>query len=250
MPRILPLAYALVFTILGIACAAMAVQHRLAILFWPALSCAVLAFAYAADAPRLLGTRDDGRIAWWAWLVLGPYLLATLALWHVARLTGREPACHRVGDRLWLGRRPLPREVPPGVTTIIDLTAELPESRRVREGRRYFCIPTLDTGCIGDDALDRALAAVRDADGDVLIHCASGHGRSAMVAAAVLLSRGEAPSPALAEQALRSARSGVCLNRDQRRALATFATNRRATPPRVAEQGPDRLRNEPAHKES
>jgi protein-tyrosine phosphatase len=65
----------------------------------------------------------------------------------------------------------------------------------------------------------RAVEAVLAARGAAFIHCAFGHGRSATVAAAVLVRRGDATLDDV-EAKLRAVRPRIGLNAHQRRALA------------------------------
>jgi protein-tyrosine phosphatase len=51
--------------------------------------------------------------------------------------------------------------------------------------------------------------------GTIYIHCAQGHGRTGMFAAAVLLSSGQAATPEEALRLVTSARPGVRLSGDQ-----------------------------------
>lgn len=55
--------------------------------------------------------------------------------------------------------------------------------------------------------------------GGVYIHCASGHGRSATVAAAVLMVRGLAADAKAAENLMKRVRPGIRLSLGQRRLL-------------------------------
>lgn len=62
----------------------------------------------------------------------------------------------------------------------------------------------------------RGLAAeIDDMPKPVLIHCAQGHGRTGLVAAAVLLVSGEAKTAVDAIAMVKSVRPGVELNREQ-----------------------------------
>ena len=98
------------------------------------------------------------------------------------------------------------------------MTAELQEARAVRAHPGYLCAPTLDAEP-PDPALFRSLVQrLRDQEG-VLVHCASGHGRSATLAAALLIARGLASSVAEAEAMLRARRPGIGLRASQRRAI-------------------------------
>jgi protein-tyrosine phosphatase len=58
--------------------------------------------------------------------------------------------------------------------------------------------------------------------GRVYVHCAQGHGRTGLFAAAVLLARGAAATPAEAVARVRAVRPGVRLKPAQRRWLARW----------------------------
>ncbi len=194
-----------------------------AALLWPTLSFAVVAAGYAGLGVCVFGKRPNGRLALWAVVLLGPYLLATLVLWHAMRLLSREPVCHEISPGLWLGRRALPRELPAGVEVVVDLAAELPEPSAIVTCREYRCLPTLDGLAPPLDELRRNAKFVAEAAGSVYIHCASGHGRSALVAAAALLQKGIASTAADAEARVARTRPSVRLSGVQRQRLAEFA---------------------------
>jgi protein-tyrosine phosphatase len=189
-------------------------------LLWPALSLALVSAGYAGLGPRLLGKRGDGRLAWWAVVLLLPYLVLTWLFWHAYRLVTPTPVHHEVTPGLWLGRRAFPHELPPGVTLVVDLTAEFPAARGVIVAeRRYLCLPTLD-GMAPDEARLREVVEIVAAwEGPVYLHCAQGFGRSALVAAGVLMARGHARDGDEALALLRKARPGVKLRPVQRRLL-------------------------------
>ncbi|MEZ4449650.1 MAG: hypothetical protein R3B09_09230 [Nannocystaceae bacterium] len=190
-------------------------------LVWPALSFALVGFAYVAARPAALGKRPDGSIAGLPKIVLAPFLLLTLGVWHLLRLGG-EVAAHRVAPGLWVGRRPRAGEVPEGVAWVVDLTAELPAAAEIRRLPGYLCVPVLD-GTAPAPAVLRALVDQLRGRENILLHCASGHGRSATVAAALLLERGLARDVVDAESQLRRARPRIRLNAAQRRAVEAMA---------------------------
>src|SRR5262249_9069783 len=124
-----------------------------------------------------------------------------------------------VAPGLWVSRRPRERELPPGTALVVDLCAEFPAQRAVCEGRAYVSIPTLDARAPEPHEIVAAVRAVVAAKGHAVIHCAHGHGRSATVAAAVLVHRGQATLDDV-EAKLRAQRPRIGLNAHQRRALA------------------------------
>jgi protein-tyrosine phosphatase len=193
------------------------------LLAWPALSFAVVAAGYAGLGPRVFGKRDDGRLGVICCVVLLPYLALTWLAWHLRRLVSRQPCCHEVVPGLWLGRRPLVREIPAGVELLVDLTAEFWPARGVREGRTYVTLPTLDADSPDEARLRAFIERVATHPGPVYVHCALGHGRSALLVAAVLLKRGLATDEIEAVRILRSIRPGVRLTGRQRRLLRRLA---------------------------
>jgi len=183
------------------------------LLVWCGLSLTLLVAAYLGLGPGVFGKRADGSLPWWSWAANGPMICLMWLVWSAWRLGG-GPCADEVAPGVWLGRRPMARELPPGVT-VVDLVAEMPAAWGVAAGRVYVCLPTLDSTA---PTLE-ALRAVGRIEGPVYIHCAQGRGRSAVAAAALLLARGLASSPEAAVRMLRERRPGVRLNRWQMRRL-------------------------------
>jgi protein-tyrosine phosphatase len=209
--RVLPLIAALLV--------ALAIWTRVFILLWPAAVLVAVAILYLAPAPRALGKRADGTLAWWSWLAWAPLLGYMRLLHELARTMTDEPVATEVAPGIWVGRRPRRHELPPGIAIVVDLCAELPAAPGVAEGRRYLAIPTLDAMSPPPGEIARAVDAVLAAGGAAFIHCAFGHGRSATVAAAVLVRRGDASLDAV-EAMMRALRPRIGLNAHQRSALA------------------------------
>jgi protein-tyrosine phosphatase len=229
--------FAAIFAIYGAALAAAAVALRPLglLLAWPAASCFLIAAAYGLGRPSLLGKRSDGTMAPSATILLAPYLALQHGVWFLAHGLGRSPAMHEVAPGLWLGRRPRGGEVPEHVRTVVDLTAEFHESGVVRAGREYVCLATLDATAPTADALGRVVDGIVASRAPALIHCASGHGRSALVAACVLVARGDVATADEAVARIVAVRTGARLNSAQTAALRGFADRR---PPSASEKPP------------
>jgi protein-tyrosine phosphatase len=213
--------YAVIFAMLGLGLIAMAaVNGGIAwLLLWPAVSFFVVAAAYAGAGPRVLGKRPDGSLQpGWGAIAL-PFLMYSWAVWHALRLLSREPPWQEVAPQLRIGRRLLPREFPADVGLLVDVAAEFPEPGSNRVGRTYVSFPVLDASVPKVDDLVALAQKICKHDGVVLIHCAQGHGRSGLVAAAVLLCRGKATTVIDAIRQIRASRPGVRLNPQQRRVL-------------------------------
>lgn len=208
-----------VLPLIAAALVALALWLHAWILLWPAAVLVATAIVYLIDAPRALGKRLDGTIAWWAWLAWAP-LFGYMRLMHeLARTLTDEPVANEVAPGVWVGRRPRRQELPAGVAIVVDLCAELPMAAGVSKDRAYLAIPTLDAMSPRPDEIARVVDAMIAANGPTFIHCAFGHGRSATVAAALLIRRGEATLDDV-ERKLQSQRPRIGLNAHQRRALA------------------------------
>jgi protein-tyrosine phosphatase len=161
---------------------------------WPALAFLVVGVAYLRGTPALLGKRRDGthsrpgRFA-----LVGPFLAFAWAVVRLERAITREDAFNEVAPGLWVGRFPRGAELPDGVRWVVDLTAELSAEESVRRRVGYLCEPVLDATA-PEIAVLQALVTRLSREPGLFVHCASGHGRSATLAAALLIARGEASS--------------------------------------------------------
>lgn len=184
-------------------------------LLWPALSFALVAVAYAGAGPAVFGKRADGRMQPWALVVLLPYLLMTWATWRLARGLSRESVHDEVAPGIVIGRRLLAGELPEGTRTVVDLTCEFIEPEGIRSVEHYVCLPILDAMAPSVERLASCIESWVALPTPLYIHCAQGHGRTGMVAAAVLIARGLAPDARLALSMVRKARPGMRLSTAQ-----------------------------------
>jgi hypothetical protein len=214
--------------VLAVACVAGAMATwddlgwAVALPLYAALSFGLLAAAYAGVGPRLLLKRATGRRAGVGWVLFAPYFLLNAATFGLYRRLSREPASVQVAPNLFFGRRLTPREAEAaGWASVLDLAGEFPASRAVE---RYRSLPVLDATAPTEDELRSAAAWLAEAvgSGPVYVHCALGHGRSACVVIAYLLSVGAVGTVAEGERRLRSLRPGVRLHPPQRRLLRQF----------------------------
>src|SRR5215471_5647529 len=208
-----------VLPVIAAAFVALAIWTRVWILLWPAVVLVAVAIVYLAQAPGAFGKRPGGGLAWWAWLAWAPIFGYMRLLHELARSLTDEPVGNEVAPGIWVGRRPRRHELPSGIAIVVDLCAELPEAPGVAAGHRYLAVPALDATAPAPAEIVRAVDAVLAAPGAAFIHCAFGHGRSATIAAAVLVRRGDATLDDV-ERILRAARPRIGLNAHQRRALA------------------------------
>ena len=205
--------------IAGVLAAAAITWPVFHILWWPAAILAAAWVVYLFDAPRAFGKRADGSLPLYAWLVWWPVFVFQWIGHELARSVTSEPVANEVAPGVWVGRRPRRHELPAGIAIVVDLCAEMPAAAGVRDGREYVTVPTLDARTPLPSELVAIVDRVQAAGGPAFIHCAFGHGRSATVAAAVLVRRGLYTLDTV-EAAMKAVRPRIGLNRRQRAALA------------------------------
>jgi len=188
-------------------------------LLWPGACLLYVAAAYLTEAPQRLGKRTGGQLHPLAVTLLLPWFLALWGVWHLARRLDRAQPTHRITDALLIGRRLLPDEVPDGVVHVLDLTCEFSEPSRIVDGYRWQQVPTLDGATPPERELLEALLRALEDGRPLYIHCAQGHGRTAIAAALALGLQGQANSPEDAIATLQSHRAGIRLSPAQRRYL-------------------------------
>lgn len=192
------------------------------LLLWPGGALMVVGGAYLASYRGIFGKRPDGTLGALAVLALWPFLGLTWGTWHLVRIVSREPPIDVLSPWLRVGRRLLRHELPREIDHVVDLTAEF---REIARARGYTCLRILDGGVPDRDELRRALDAV-PRTGTTLVHCAQGHGRTALFAACLLIDReGREAEAALA--LIGDARPGARMNRAQRRFVEEFARSSR-----------------------
>ncbi|GAB4277224.1 MAG: hypothetical protein Fur0025_02990 [Oscillatoriaceae cyanobacterium] len=184
---------------------------------WPGISLLTLAAAYLGLGAKVFGKSDQGKMSVISVIFFLPYLLIYWLIWHLERLFAGEDCYNEIVPGICVGRRAYAEELPDNVNLIVDLTAEFNEPQNVIDkGVNYICLPTLDAAVPSEDELRDLVAKLVNWEGNIYIHCAIGHGRSAMVAAAVLVGRGLAENGEAAEAMLKQARPWVKLNSVQR----------------------------------
>jgi protein-tyrosine phosphatase len=208
-----------------------AAQATAWILLWPGIAFLLVGGAYVVRAPRVFGKKPGGDLSLGSVFLLFPYLVLVWGGWHVLRKRRTRPPWHEITPGLLLGQRLFSHEMPRDISLVIDLTSEFIEPACLRRAGQYVAVPTLDA-CAPDpvtlDAIARRIAAH---EGRVYVHCASGHGRSATVVAAVLLLRGTVTNGEEAERLLRAIRPGVNLSREQHSILERWRSDQLALEP-------------------
>jgi protein-tyrosine phosphatase len=206
---------------IGLGCIAFAYQGWICLVAWLGFDFVILGVAHMQGAHQVFGKRADGSLPLWSWAIFLPMQIYSLVTLNLARSITTEPWVSIVNDQLSVASRPRSGDDCSGFDAVIDLTAEFQETKSVRKQQGYFCFPILDASAPNAEALKTAVGAVPN--GRILIHCAQGHGRTGLFAAAWLLANGSAATAEEALCVLRNARPGITLNSLQKRCLSEVA---------------------------
>ena len=187
------------------------------LLGWLAVSTAWVAVGYLGLGVGVFGKDSRGGRAWWAYLLAGPYMFCVQRTRGLIHRFSSERDWDEVSPGVYVGRI-VPREaLPADVCTVVDLTAEFREDPAILASLRYHCLPTLD-GCAPSHAqLARLVGALVSEPQPIYVHCAAGHGRSALCAAVLLHRLGRGVRVRDIEREMRRVRARIHLTRTQAR---------------------------------
>lgn len=184
--------YGILFGIVAVLLTVTAIMHRgwCVLCLWPAASFATISSGYLVFGPRVYGKSTGGVLATTNTLVLLPYLLYSWAVWHLLRVLKTEPAFDQLDENIFIGRRLLAHECPEKFDHVIDLTCEFSEPEPLRQ-TDYHSFQILDGFVPTAEQLRIWIAKAVTMKGTVYIHCAEGHGRTGLFAAALLFKTGQ-----------------------------------------------------------
>lgn len=180
------------------------------ILWWMAVGLGIVAVSYCGLGVMALQKNAQGQLSsavrwlllpwrWGAWATVRYYMRGLPA----------ESAVHAGVSMGYYPRQPIQ------AGAVLDLTSEFPKAAAVERAQAaYQAVPMLDLALPGNDELTKAvcaLEALRQQHDTVLVHCALGLTRSAVVVAAWLLAYRHATSAAEAIQQVRTARPQILL---------------------------------------
>ncbi|GKY92631.1 hypothetical protein MPSEU_000233200 [Mayamaea pseudoterrestris] len=168
------------------------------------LNCLIAILFKLEAGMEIIGkNKKTGEIPWWSYVIFYPFHLPSMLYTHLHLEYGTQ-AVEKDGKTI-LEEVPQATEVQPGWwlggcyahkldkdwTGIVDLTVEFPESC-IKRTRDYLSIQTWDGVPASPDQIEQAACFAVEAqkDGDVLIHCAHGRGRSTTIMTACLVKAG------------------------------------------------------------
>lgn len=175
------------------------------ILLWPAISLFLVAAGYAGLGTAVFQKNAQGKLSLSARILLWPYLAgARLSMRWFSRAIPKTSA---ICDGLYLGGFP---EAAVQQSAILDLTAEFHQGTR----HPWCAYPLMDLAAPDARSILHALAKLgrlRQTHDTVLVCCALGLSRSAVVVAAWLLAQGKVANVKQAVELIRSQRPQVVL---------------------------------------
>ncbi len=207
------------------------------LLLWPVLALGTVCAGYFFLGPSIFQKDSRGRLAPAAVCILLPYLLGAWLSFY--RYTAKTPPYNWVTPCLVLGQYPTRaflRELGGGqeagkdasaVGAVLDLAAGWPRSPLVSK-LAYASCPRMDLVPPTEEELEEAVVTLNGlmCHGPVLVHCALGLSRSAIVAVAWLYAFGGAVSLEEALETVRRARPQVALKPGHLDILRTWAEAR------------------------
>ena len=192
---------------------------------WIGVSLALVAVAYFGLGGVIFEKRADGSLSWSTWFALGPCIFGQILSWLYYKWRGNTWST--VTPAVAIGPRPSRRAAAElrrsGFTAVLDLCAEMPETRLLRE-LRYRSLPLLDLTAPTIGELEQMAAFVTDESerGRVYVHCKIGYSRSSAAVAAYLIASGGTDTAADAMAMVSDARPGVVFRPETIAALEAF----------------------------
>ncbi|CAH0535089.1 putative protein YnbD [Vibrio stylophorae] len=185
-------------------------------LLWASAALVLVSLAYAGLSVAVFQKHDQGVQSIAARWLLAPYLFAArINQWcWTRRLAPRD----EIAPGVWLGRLPARNDMDAQQLAWLDLTAEISAPHRPKH---YHCLPHLDLVVMDAATIAAAVEQLElmRQQGPVLVCCALGFSRSAVVACAWLLLYGEEKNCAKVIFDVRNIRPWVHLSYHQQREL-------------------------------
>ncbi len=175
-------------------------------------------------ASQIFGKKANGKRKWWIYPIHWSFFILNGMIFHLHHWRSKENWCDEVFPQVWIGRLPIKQDQKAwselAVQGVVDATAEFMVQDYIKE-EQLLCIPTFDETPPSLEDLKEASAWIEEKRklGPVYVHCAYGHGRSATIVAAWLLTYGHCQSVKEAEDLMKEKRPKVRLNSWHKKAL-------------------------------
>lgn len=183
---------------------------------WFAIAFAWVAGAFFLHCPEMLmGKRQSGEVFLPCCVISLPFLVTYWLAWLIRHFVFRHTPINtidgtNVSISCWPGFH-VPLDC---YDLVIDVTSEMPKWYKAGNAM-YVCLPNLD-----GVPLDRHVLPIEiNREMQILVHCAQGRGRSALMTCLILLKLGHAATTDEAVQLLKQSRPKVALSRYQLKQL-------------------------------
>ncbi len=187
------------------------------LLLWPSASMGIVGFAYLFNNQKVFGKNEKGKLGIFNLLFLFPYIIYLSGIWRLLRLLKSENAVDRIDENLYIGRRLLSAELPDNIITVVDLTCEFSEPRKIINNTDYKNFKILDASAPNPEILTDFVKKLSRINNTIYIHCAEGHGRTGLVATLLLVAKGKADTFQEAYEILKNKRPLIRLKRIQKK---------------------------------
>ncbi|WP_419175985.1 diacylglycerol kinase family protein [Desulfosediminicola sp.] len=216
----------------GIICLLLSPSNLGRLIFaWISIPFLVVSWAYFSNQSKIFRKDARGKIPFYIKVLFIPFLIVTHIYNLIARKNDGVPSIQRISDGLYIGDKLTASDLSviaqKEIQAILDVTAEF-ESLRwslLDTKMAYLNIPILDHAVPSAEDLQQAIIWIKNQqrlNGPVLVNCALGRGRSALVIAAYLISNRKGSSVEQTLQDLKKIRRTVNLNTRQRKKLEQF----------------------------
>jgi hypothetical protein len=172
------------------------------------LNCVIAILFKLEKGMEIIGKdKDTGTIPWWSYALFFPFHLPSMIYTYIHLEHGTQmvvkggksvaeevPQATEVQSGWWLGGC-YGHKLQKDWAGVVDLTVEFPESC-IQNTKAYLSIQTWDGVPASPEQIEEAtnFAVAARKEGDVLIHCAHGRGRSTTIMAACLVKEGLFPT--------------------------------------------------------
>lgn len=195
------------------------------IFFWLTINALFFAIVYALNKPNWFLKSYKGKVNTFILILNLPWLIFTFIVWHIQRIFSNENRFDQItGTNIFIGRRLLSHELPQYINVVIDLTCEFNEPFFNKVA--YINIPLLDAVAPSQEIFTTIEDLKNKLIGkSVFIHCAQGHGRTALFTSILLVKLGVASNYCEAHKLILSSRPKATMSGSQKKFLNSANKN-------------------------
>ncbi|MBK5142847.1 phosphatase PAP2/dual specificity phosphatase family protein [Budviciaceae bacterium BWR-B9] len=189
------------------------------VLIWPAIALLMVALGYSGLGSAIFQKNSAGSMSPSARLLLAPYQIGAWCSFRY--FSAKYDRNNQITEGILLGS--YPRHTV-SVSAVLDMTSEWQRSTRI-PAVAYIACPQLDLLAPSEEELQHSVQALNElcSHGQVLVHCALGLSRSAIVVAAWLLQQQRVNTIAEAEAMIRRARPKIIFRESHLNTLNRWA---------------------------